>query len=62
MKDEKKSLESESQRATDMLKGKVVQTVWRHRSGEVGIQFTDGTRFFIDTKEGSIELSITGGS
>lgn len=62
MKDEKKNLEAEGQRASEMLKGKVVQTVWRHRPGEVGIQFTDGTRLFLDTTEGSIELSITGGT
>lgn len=62
MNDEKKDLEAEGQRATEMLKGKVVQTVWRHRPGEVGIEFTDGTRLYLDTTEGGIELSITGGS
>jgi diphthamide synthase subunit DPH2 len=42
-----------------MLKGKIVEKVWRHRSKEIGIQFTDGTRLFVDISEGGLELSIT---
>ena len=42
-----------------MLKGKVVSIVFRHRLGEVGIEFTDGTRLFVDHVEDGVELSIT---
>lgn len=55
-------LESEAAHATALLAGKVVRTVWRHRTGEVGIEFTDGTRLFVDAQPGGeVELSITGG-
>jgi len=55
-------LKQESERATEMLKGKVVEKVLRHREKEVGIEFTDGTRLFVDAHDGELELSITGGS
>ena len=42
-----------------MLKGKIVKVVRRHRSGEVLVEFTDGTRLFVDAKGDEIELSIT---
>ncbi len=45
-----------------MLAGKSVRQVWRHRSGEVGIEFTDGSRLFVDASGGVLELSITCGS
>jgi hypothetical protein len=57
-----KNLSAEARRATKMLKGKEVQIVWRHREGEVGIQFTDGSRLFVDHTESGLELSITEGS
>ena len=57
------TLDEEAVRATEMLSGKVVRTVWRHRPGEVGIEFVDGTRLFIDAPpEEILELSITDGS
>jgi hypothetical protein len=38
----------------------VVRTVWRHKTKQVGIEFTDGTRLFIDGHTNSdIEISIT---
>lgn len=56
------NLEDEARRATELLRGKVVRTVWRHRTREVGAEFTDGTRPFVDaTAEGGLELSITEG-
>lgn len=61
MKEECIELENEAQQATAMLQGKVVQVVWRHRPGEVGIQFTDGTRLFVDHTASGVELSITEG-
>jgi len=55
-------LKQKSERATEMLKGKVVEKVLRHREKEVGIEFTDGTRLFVDAHDGELELSITGRS
>ena len=42
-----------------MLKGKIISAVYRHGENEVLIQFTDGTRFFIDKNQSGLELSIT---
>jgi len=54
------SLEEEAKRATEMLSGKTISLIHRHRSGEVLIEFTDGTRLFVDRSETGLELSITG--
>ena len=42
-----------------MLKARTVAQVWRHRPGEIGIAFTDGTRLFVNA-ENRIEISVTG--
>lgn len=55
-------LEQEAKEAEVLLKGKVVDKVSRNREKEVCIEFTDGTRLFVDHIENSLELSITGGS
>jgi hypothetical protein len=52
------SLADESERATALVAGKVVARVVRHREGEVLIEFTDGTRLFVDGAA-ALELSIT---
>lgn len=52
------SLEQESARATEMLSGKVVARIERHRETEVLIEFTDGTRLFVDHNAVGVELSI----
>lgn len=52
-------LDDEAERATTLLRGKQVAEVWRHRTNEVAVQFTDGTRLFADTPRADIELSIT---
>jgi hypothetical protein len=57
-----KNLSAEARRATRRLKGKEVKFVRRHREGEVGIQFTDGTQLFVDHTESGLELSITEGT
>ena len=49
----------ESTNATEMLSGKVVAKVVRHRLTEVLVEFTDGTRLFIDHNASKLELSIT---
>jgi hypothetical protein len=35
--------------------------VWRHRPGEVGIEFNDGTRLFVDSVSNGLDFSVTGG-
>ncbi len=52
-------LQTESIQATQLLEGKKVKAVIRNSPHEVIIEFADGSRFFADTKEGEIELSIT---
>ncbi len=53
------NLQKEAKQLTKMLKGKTVDVVWRHREEEVGIQFTDGTRLFIDQTPNGLGYSIT---
>lgn len=53
------ALDEESARATEMLQGKTVARVVRHRPGEVMIEFVDGTRVFVDRSEAGVEVSIT---
>lgn len=62
MKKKSVDLETEAKRATEMLKGKEVQIVRRHRPGELCIQFVDGTRLFVDHTQSGVELSISEGS
>ena len=52
-------LEEEARRVTEVLAGKTLRQVWRHGVGEVGVEFTDGTRLFVDAKSDKVELSIT---
>jgi len=52
-------LEAEATRATELLRGKVVAHITRHRDAEVIVQFTDGTRLFVDGLQGSVKLSVT---
>lgn len=54
-------LAEEAERASEMLHGKVVAHVIRHRAAEVIFEFTDGTRVFVDSASEVLELSITGG-
>jgi hypothetical protein len=52
-------LKREAERATALLQGKTVRLVWRHREQEIGIEFTDGTRLFVDQTRTGVEISIT---
>jgi hypothetical protein len=56
------NLDEEAKQGTKLLQGKIVAKVIRTRIGEVGIEFTDGTRIFIDHKPEGLEISITGGN
>ena len=55
------NLDGEAKRASDLLAGKCVRLVRRHRPGELLVEFTDGTRLFVDASRGELELSVTGG-
>jgi hypothetical protein len=54
------NLPKETQRATRMLKGKTVNSVKNFRKKEILIEFTDGTRLFVDWQESELEISIEG--
>ena len=55
-------LDKEAKKATELLKNKIVDVVFRHRTSEVCILFTDGTSLFVNQVSNGegIELSITG--
>ena len=56
------TLEEETERLNLLLQGKMISRVFRHRKSEVGLEFSDGTRFFADQTGDGIELSVTGGT
>lgn len=53
-------LASEAARATELLAGRTVRAVHRHRVSELLIEFENGVKLFVDAS-GALELSITGG-
>lgn len=53
------TLEEEAKGATELLAGRVVETIWRHRPGEIVIRFTDGARLSVDINGVALELSVT---
>jgi len=55
-----RNLKEESIKVTKLLEGRKVQAVVRNKPSEVLIQFTDGSRLFIDINNEDLELSITG--
>jgi hypothetical protein len=61
MSNEDTQLEDETERASAMLCGKVVARVIRNRPTEILLEFTDGTRLFVDRTADALEISITGG-
>jgi hypothetical protein len=57
------SLREEQRNLQRLLKGKVVKRVWRHKSKELGIEFQDGMRLFVDWQpDGILEFSVTDGN
>ncbi|RYF17986.1 MAG: hypothetical protein EOO30_05425 [Comamonadaceae bacterium] len=54
-------LSQEAAAATAALAGKIVVRLERHRESELLVEFSDGTRLFIDGTASHLELSITGG-
>jgi hypothetical protein len=55
-------LEDEAAKLTDLLRGKIVKVVRRHRLGEVVIVFDDETRLFVNNVSDGLEFSVTGGA
>lgn len=53
-------LDAESERATELVKGKVVTRVVRNSTEEICIEFADGNSLYVDRSDGGIELSVTG--
>ncbi len=51
------TLDEESARASELLVGKAVKAVVRHRDQEVLIEFHDGSRLYVDSVA-PVELSI----
>ncbi len=54
------SLIEEAEKATQMLRRKSVGLVRRPRNSEIVLEFTDGTRLLVHTRNGDLELSIEG--
>ena len=52
-------LQKEAERATNLLCGRVVQKVWRHRANEVVVIFQDGAALFVNIDGSGLDLSIT---
>jgi len=55
------SVEEEAARLGELLIGKTVRRVRRHRRAELAIEFEDGTRLFVDQSDTGLEFSVTGG-
>ena len=53
-------LKEETVELTKLLSGKMVRDV-RRRTSEVLVEFTDGTRLFVDARSDTIECSVTEG-
>ena len=51
--------EKEARDITQLLQGKTVRAVKRFRAKEVLIEFTDDTRFFIDSIPNGLDFSVT---
>jgi hypothetical protein len=54
------NFEGESTKLTDLLRGKVVKVIRRHRAEEVLIEFEDGARLFVNSNPPGLEFSVTG--
>lgn len=52
------TLDEEAQLANELLLGKRVRKVWRHRERELVVDFEQNARLFVDG-EGPLDLSIT---
>lgn len=53
------TLEEEAIAASNLLKGKMVVEIVRHKKTEVLIKFNDNTKLFVHQTQDGLELSIT---
>lgn len=51
--------ELEAARLNELLRGKTVKIVHRHKPGELDVQFEDGTRLYVDHHSDGLEFSVT---
>lgn len=56
-----KPLEEEQKAATDLLRDKVVKNIKRPNTRELMIEFTDGTRLYVNESDVGLDLSVTHG-
>ena len=54
-------LEQEAEKLTELLKGKPVRIVWRHRRDDIAIEFDgdDRTRLFVIRGSDGLDISVT---
>jgi hypothetical protein len=54
-------LEREAEELTELLRGKTVRIVWRHRPDEIAIEFDgeDRTRLFVNRHPDGLDISVT---
>jgi hypothetical protein len=52
-------LEMEAEKLMELLKGKTVKIVWRHRPDEIAIEFDDRTRLFVNRHADGLDISVT---
>jgi hypothetical protein len=53
------NLEEEADRMTRLLQGKTLATVRRHQNTEIVLEFSDGTRLFVNNVPAGLEFSVT---
>ena len=55
------TLEQEAEKLMKLIKGKTVKRVWRHRPGEIAIEFDDKdrTRLFVNNNPDGLDISVT---
>ena len=52
------TLDEEATRLKELLGGKVVTNVLRHRADEIVVEFSDGSRMIVDAPS-DLEISVT---
>lgn len=52
------TLDEEAERLKELLSRKIVTTVYRHRANEIVVEFSDGSRMFVDAST-ALEISVT---
>lgn len=55
------NLDKEAENIKSILDGKIISDIKRFNTDEILLQFSDGTRFYINKKDPGLEFSITDG-